>query len=235
MNVFRRRELKYLLNPEQRQVLDLLMQEHMVPDKFGHSTICNLYFDTPDYRLIRRSLEKPVYKEKLRLRSYGTVQEGTDVFLEMKKKYQGVVYKRRVKVTQEQALAFMERLASLPENSQIGRELVYFRDFYQNLEPRVFLSYERQAWFDPVDQGFRMTMDNNILYRMEDLSLSSPVGGRQILSPELTLLEVKASGGVPMWLTEHLSKAGIYKQSFSKYGQAYLQLLSESRGHSYAR
>lgn len=233
MNVFRRRELKYLLNPAQRQALEVLIQEHMVPDKFGHSTICNLYFDTPDYRLIRRSLEKPVYKEKLRLRSYGTIQEGTDVFLEMKKKYMGIVYKRRVRVTQEQALAFMNRQAPLPEDSQIGRELTYFRDFYGNLEPRVYLSYERQAWFDPVDKGFRMTMDRNILYRKSDLSLYLPTGGRQILSPELSLLEVKASGGIPIWLTEHLSKAGIYKQSFSKYGQAYLQLLTESRGNSY--
>lgn len=233
MNVFRRRELKYLLDPAQRQALEVLIQEHMVQDAFGHSTICNLYFDTPDYRLIRRSLEKPVYKEKLRLRSYGTIQEGTDVFLEMKKKYMGIVYKRRIRVTQEQALAFMYRQAPLPEDSQIGRELTYFRDFYGNLEPRVYLSYERQAWFDPVDKGFRMTMDRNIFYRRSDLSLYLSTGGRQILSPELSLLEVKASGGIPIWLTEHLSKAGIYKQSFSKYGQAYLQLLTESRGNSY--
>ena len=151
----------------------------------------------------------------------------------MKKKYLGIVYKRRIRITQEQALAFMNRQAPLPEDSQIGRELTYFRDFYRNLEPRVYLSYERQAWFDPADKGFRMTMDRNIYYRLEDLSLYQPVGGRQILSDELSLLEVKASGGIPIWMTEHLSKAGIYKQSFSKYGQAYLQQLTESRGKSY--
>ena len=230
VNVFRRRELKFLLDSDQRQTIEELLAERMVPDKFGRSTICNLYYDTPDYRLIRRSLEKPIYKEKLRLRSYGRIEPGVDVFLEMKKKYKGVVYKRRVKVSQEQAMAFMERQAPLPEDSQIGRELVYFRDFYRSLEPRVYLCYDRQAWYDPVDKGFRMTLDRNIHYRTENLDLSAPIGGALVLEPELSLLEVKASGGVPLWLTEHLSKAGIFKQSFSKYGRAYLL---ESRGRSY--
>lgn len=127
----------------------------------------------------------------------------------------------------------MERRAPLPMDSQIGRELTYFRDFYRDLAPRVYLCYDRQAWYDPVDKGFRMTLDRNVRYRTEDLSLELPPSGQQILPQELSLLEVKTSGGVPIWLTEHLSQAGIFKQSFSKYGQAYLQLLSESRGHSY--
>ena len=125
-------------------------------------------------------------------------------------------------------------LQQLPKDSQIARELTYFRDFYRDLAPRVYLCYDRQAWYDPVDKGFRMTLDRNIRYRTEDLSLTSPEEGRLLLPPELSLLEVKASGGVPLWLTEHLSKSGIFKQSFSKYGKAYLELLSESRGHSYA-
>lgn len=238
MNVFRRRELKFLVNEQQRQQLELVMKQRMVPDKYGRSTICNLYYDTPDYRLVRRSLERPVYKEKLRLRSYGPAKLGTDVFLEMKKKYMGVVYKRRIPVTEEEAEAFMNRLASLPEDSQIAREMVYFRDFYRELAPRVYLSYERQAWFDPEDSGFRMTLDRNIQYRTTDLSLASPAGGRAILPPDVSLLEVKASGGIPMWLTEHLSRHKIHKQSFSKYGRAYMELLeqsiNESRGRTYA-
>jgi len=230
MNVFRRRELKFLLNPDQKQVIEELMAQRMVPDKYGRSTICNLYYDTPDYRLIRRALEKPVYKEKLRLRSYGRIQPGVDVFLEMKKKYKGVVYKRRLRMSQTEAMEFMNRRAPLPEDCQIGRELEYFRDFYQNLEPRVYLCYDRQAWFDPEDKGFRMTIDRNIRYRMEGLDLTAPVGGALALEPELSLLEVKASGGVPMWLVEHLSRERIFKQSFSKYGRVYLL---ESRGRSY--
>lgn len=238
MDVFRRRELKFIVDAHQRAEIEELMLLHMEPDKFGKSTICNLYYDTPDYRLIRRSLEKPVYKEKLRLRSYGQIRPGVDVFLEMKKKYKGVVYKRRIKLTQEQAQAFLERQAPLPEDSQIAREMVYFRDFYQNLAPRVYLSYERQAWFSKEDAGFRVTLDRNIRFRTTDMSLYEPAGGEQILPPELSLLEVKASGGVPMWMVEHLSKNGIHKQSFSKYGRAYQRLLreklEESRGKIYA-
>jgi SPX domain protein involved in polyphosphate accumulation len=145
MDVFRRRELKFLINEQQRQLLEQEMRQRMVPDKHGRNTICNLYYDTPDYRLIRRSLERPVYKEKLRLRSYGKAVQGADVFLEMKKKYKGIVYKRRIRVTEAEAKAFMERRADLPKDSQIARELVYFRDFYRELEPRVYLSYEREA------------------------------------------------------------------------------------------
>lgn len=238
MDVFRRRELKFLIDQPQRQALQRLLEEKMVPDKYGRSTICNLYYDTPDYRLIRRSLEKPIYKEKLRLRSYGRISPGVDVFLEMKKKYKGIVYKRRIRVTQEQAVAFMERRGELPKDSQIARELAYFRDFYADLAPRVYLSYEREAWYDPLDGGFRMTLDQNIRYRTTDLDLASPIDGRVLLPPELSLLEVKASGGIPMWLTEHLSSQKILKQSFSKYGNAYLEMLeerlSESRGRSYA-
>lgn len=238
MNVFRRRELKFLIDRQQRQALEQLLKEKMVPDKYGQSTICNLYYDTPDYRLIRRSLEKPVYKEKLRLRSYGRIEPGVDVFLEMKKKYKGVVYKRRIRVTQEQAAAFMQCRAQLPQDNQIAREMVYFRDFYKTLEPRVYLSYEREAWYDPTDFGFRMTLDQNIRYRTTELDLEAPIDGRALLPPELSLLEVKASGGIPMWLTEHLSRQHIHKQSFSKYGRAYMELLekhiSESRGRSYA-
>lgn len=238
MNVFRRRELKFLVDEKQRSMLEQIMAQRMVPDEFGKSTICNLYYDTPDFRLIRRSLERPVYKEKLRLRSYGQAVDGADVFLEMKKKYKGIVYKRRIKVSESNAGAFMARQAPLPKDNQIARELIYFRDFYQTLEPRVYLSYERQAWYDPVDSGFRMTLDRNIRYRTTDLKLSSPIGGKTILPDDISLLEVKASGGIPMWLTEWLSSHHIHKQSFSKYGRAYMELLrerlKESRGQIYA-
>ncbi len=229
MNVFRRRELKFILNARQRRDIEALLERRMVPDAYGNSTICSLYYDTPDFRLIRHSLEKPVYKEKLRLRSYGPIVDGTDVFLEMKKKYKGVVYKRRVAVSQQEAMAFMAFEAPLPRDSQIGRELTWFRDFYRTLEPRVYLCYDRQAWYDPVDKGFRVTLDENVRFRTEALDLSVPPSGRFVLEPESYLLEVKASGGVPLWLTEHLSKAGIYKQSFSKYGRAYQILLGTSK------
>lgn len=234
MDVFRRRELKYLVNAEQRRALEQACEARMVPDKYGQKTICNLYYDTDDYRLIRRSLEKPIYKEKLRLRSYGRIGPGVDVFLEMKKKYKGIVYKRRVRVSQSEAFAFMNRTAALPKDTQISRELTYFRDFYPNLTPKVYLSYQRQAWFDPNDGGFRMTIDWDIRYRTVDLDLGADTDGRRILDPEYSLLEVKASGGIPLWLMELLSRLKLHKISFSKYGRAYEELLQESRGHTYA-
>ena len=227
MNVFQRRELKFLLNEDQCAIVQEALHNRMTPDTYGLNTICNLYYDTPDYRLIRHSLSRPVYKEKIRLRSYGMAKPDADVFLELKKKYKGVVYKRRVKVTEPEATAFMNKHGPLRQQNQISREILYFRDFYQILSPRVYLCYDREAWYDPVDSGFRMTLDRNVRYRTTDLSLTSPFGGRTILEPGQTLLEVKAEGAVPLWLVELLTREQIYKQSFSKYGRAYLQMLTE--------
>jgi SPX domain protein involved in polyphosphate accumulation len=238
VDVFRRRELKFIIDAPQRQALEEVLRQRMVPDKHGRSTICNLYYDTSDFRLIRHSLERPVYKEKLRLRSYGLATADADVFLEMKKKYKGVVYKRRIPISEPEAFAFMERIAPLPKDSQIGREMAYFRDYYQDLAPRMYISYDREAWYDSNDGGFRVTMDQSIRFRTTDLSLAIPSQGREILPPELSVLEVKAEGGIPMWMTEFLSKHQIRKESFSKYGRAFQQILQEhleeSRGTTYA-
>ena len=227
MNVFQRRELKFLLNETQLSMIEEAIYNRMTPDPHGLSTICNLYYDTPDYRLIRHSLSHPVYKEKLRLRCYGVARPEADVFLELKKKYKGVVYKRRIKVTEPEAVAFINRSGSLYKQNQISREILYFRDFYRTLAPKVYLCYDREAWYDPVDHGFRMTLDRNIRYRTTELSLSTPFGGREILRPDQTLLEVKAEGAVPLWLVELLTREQIQKQSFSKYGRAYEQMLTE--------
>ena len=132
--VFRRKEQKYLLDDRQRRAFIEQMEAHMQPDKYPRSSIRNIYYDTPDYRLIRRSLEKPVYKEKLRLRCYGSPEAGGDVFLEMKKKYKGVVYKRRVAMTAEAAEAYMADPAARLEAGQIGREIDYFKQFYGQLQ-----------------------------------------------------------------------------------------------------
>ena len=227
MDVFRRREIKFLLDPDQRRAVEEELQRRMVPDEHGPSTVCSLYYDTPDYRMIRRSLERPVYKEKLRLRCYGIATAEADIFLELKKKYKGVVYKRRVKVTEPEAVAFMQRTGELRKQNQISKEIRYTRDFYRSLEPRVFLCYDREAWYDPADRGFRMTLDRNIRYRTDRLTLTENFEGKILLSPELSLLEVKAEGGVPLWLVHLLGRENIRKQSFSKYGSAYLELLKE--------
>ncbi len=233
MDVFRRREIKYLITDQQRSALEAALAKHMEPDRFPHSSIRNIYYDTPDFRLIRYSLEHPVYKEKLRIRCYDS---GGQVFLEMKKKYKGIVYKRRVQVSQALAYAFMEGKCPLPD-SQIGRELTYFRDFYQNLQPQVFLWYERDSWLGKKDAGLRLTMDRDIFYRTEDLRMDSLGGGEAVLEPGWSLMEVKAENAIPLWLTELLARLQIAKVSFSKYGRAYEQELrrrmQEKRGNSY--
>lgn len=234
MDVFRRREIKYLITAQQRQAMEAEFARRMVPDRFAHSSIRNVYYDTPDFRLIRHSLEHPVYKEKLRLRCYGS--NNAEVFLEVKKKYKGIVYKRRILLEEQQAEAFMAGRGDIPD-TQIGREMVYFRDFYQNLQPQVFLSYERDSWAGVNDPGLRVTIDEKICYRTTDLHLTRQPGGEEILEPGLSLMEVKAEYAIPLWLTEMLAHLGIRKVSFSKYGRAYerqlRQKLKEKRGYLY--
>ena len=228
-NVFQRHEIKFLLDSRQRAIVEQAFLGRMEPDAHGESTIRNIYYDTPDYRLIRSSLGKPIYKEKLRMRSYVRAQ-GTDaVFLELKKKYRGVVYKRRIELPLGQAEAAMEGLASLPD-SQIGREIAYAVGFYQNLEPAVFLCYDRSAWFSTEDPTLRATFDRSIRFRTEEMSLRAGAYGRQLLLPGWSLLEIKTASAIPMWLVEALEVGEIRQASFSKYGEAYKTLTRERAG-----
>ena len=228
-NVFERYEIKYLVTGSQRRTLMDEMQRHMKPDEYGKSTICNVYYDTPDFYLIRRSLEKPVYKEKLRVRSYGTAASGDSVFVELKKKYQEVVYKRRVSLPEREAAFYLSSDLSGGLTGQIGSEIDYFRFFYRELAPRVFISYDREAFYDREDDSFRVTFDENSMWRDSDLSLTKAPYGDRILPPGTSLMEVKTSGGIPLWMTSLLSENGIFKTSFSKYGRAYEALAKAQR------
>ncbi len=219
--VFKRYELKYMLTLEQKEMILDAMSRYMLPDKYGRSTIRNIYYDDDSYRLIRRSIERPAYKEKLRVRSYDLASSDSTVFVELKKKYQKVVYKRRLAMSESDAMRWIGRDEVPVTESQISREIDYFIDFYGNLKPKVFLSYEREAFFDKDGGDFRITFDENILARTTDLSLCSPPYGTQILENGKVLMELKCSGAIPLWMVEILSKEKIYKTSFSKYGTAY--------------
>lgn len=223
--IFKRHELKYILTKEQKNIVLKAMEPHMSPDKYGRTTIRNLYFDTDNYRLIRRSIEKPAYKEKLRIRSYCKASPDTPVFVELKKKYKGVVYKRRIPLPEKDAVNWICSGNVCTVQTQITNEIDYFLAYYGNLHPTVFLSYEREAFFAKDCSDFRVTFDENILCRQSNLSLESDVGGNLILEDGLTLMEIKCSGGIPLWMTEILSKEHIYKTSFSKYGTAYQTLI----------
>lgn len=226
--VFKRYELKFLLTAEQKTRLLPEIEKHMSLDKYGRTLIKNLYFDTDTYRLIRRSLEKPAYKEKLRIRSYGNTNPDSTVFVELKKKYNGVVYKRRIPMAEQEAMAWFRGWGDAPE-SQIGREIRYFAGYYETLHPTVFLSYEREAYFCREGSDLRLTFDDNILCRQENLSLCAENYGTPILDPGQVLMEVKCPGGIPLWLTSLLSREKLYKTSFSKYGTAYQTMIFSKR------
>lgn len=224
---FQRKEVKYMITYRQRARLQRLMEEHMTPDSFGKSTIMNIYYDTENRQLIRHSMEKPIYKEKLRVRSYGTATPDSTVFVELKKKYKGIVYKRRVSMSQREAKLWLERGAQAPKDSQIVKEIDYFKQIYP-LEAAMFLSYQREAYFGKEDSDFRMTFDDAIFWRDYDICLCKGAYGRVLLPPHTQLLEVKAALGMPLWLADFFSENGIYKTSFSKYGNAYTALLKEA-------
>ena len=229
-NIFERYEIKFLLDSRQRAMVERAFEGRMLPDMHGESTICNIYYDTPDCRLVRTSLEKPVYKEKLRLRSYGPVLEEQQVFLELKKKYRDVVYKRRIELPDDVAERYLAGLSPLPYDSQVGREIDYFRRFYPGLQPMVYLCYDRSPWYAVDDAGFRATFDRNIRFRQEDMTLTAQPGGERLLMPHESLFEVKTSGAIPLWLAETLDRAGAQKCSFSKYGEAYKVFSKERLG-----
>ena len=230
--VFKRYEYKYLVSRSQRRYIEQQIRLHrMQEDEYGETTICNIYYDTPDYRLIRRSIEKPVYKEKLRLRSYGRAGENDTVFLELKKKFDGIVYKRRISLGLQDATRFLSGMAPLPKEGQIPRELEYFYKYYGNLQPSMYLSYDRVAWFSKYDKNLRVTFDQDIAFRNWDMHLSSAPGGRQLLNPGESVMEIKVAGAMPLWLVDILNSTGVQKTSFSKYGRAYLTILSEQKLH----
>ena len=222
--VFKRYELKFLLTSEQKARLLPEIEKHMRLDKYGRTLIKNLYFDTDTYRLIRRSLEKPDYKEKLRIRSYGETGPDTTTFVELKKKYNGVVYKRRIPMAEKAAMAWLRGWEE-PPACQIAEEIRYFAGYYETLHPTVFLSYEREAYYCKDGSDFRLTFDHNILCRRENLSLCAENYGTPLLPPGQVLMEVKCPGGIPLWLTGLLSREKLYTTSFSKYGTAYQTMI----------
>jgi hypothetical protein len=175
---------------------------------------------------VRRSIERPVYKEKLRVRCYSEAQNGVPVFVEIKKKYDSVVYKRRIAMTNSDATDWLCGGKIPEEDSQITREIEYFRNYYKTLSPRVFLSYEREAYFDISGGDFRVTFDENILARQDRLSLDESVSGILLLPENVTLMEIKTSGALPMWMTNIMTREKIHRTSFSKYGTAYKKMVN---------
>ncbi len=233
-NTFERYEEKYLLSAAQYQAIMTGLRGRMQPDLFGRSMVSSIYYDTPDYRLIRTSLEKPDYKEKLRVRAYGNPSAESKAFVELKKKVDGIVYKRRVEMPLSQAsLLLSGKKTEL--DTQITREIQYFVRFYQP-QPSVFLSYRRVA-YTGAESGLRITFDDDIRFRTSALRLTAGIWGQELLAPGMTLMEIKAPGAMPLWLCALLNYNHVYPASFSKYGACYRdfiypQLRQEEKGQN---
>lgn len=228
IEVFNRYESKYLMNTSKFSELYADLLHYMELDAYNKQhdfySISNIYYDTPTDTLIRASLAKPKYKEKLRLRAYGVPQETDKVYLEIKKKFTGLVNKRRTALRLDEAYEFVQTgIAPTRQdymNLQVVNEITYFLRLY-NLEPRLYLSYDRKALFSKESRDLRITFDTNIRCRRYDLKLEQGDYGEQLLEPDQWLMEIKAENTVPLWLSRLLAKHGLYRTSFSKYGNEY--------------
>lgn len=244
--IFKRYEIKYTVTAEQKKRILKVMEPYMEPDRFGRSTVRNIYYDTDDYVLARHSIAKPDFKEKLRIRCYERADADSTVFVELKRKFDGVVYKRRIGLPEADAMKWMagSRDPAImrevdAESPQVASEIEYFKGLYSGLKPVMYMSYEREAYrmrkgASILDggEGFRVTFDSNILCRESDLTLRSEASGDRILEEGMYLMELKCPGAIPMWMTRVLSEEHIYKTSFSKYGTAYIRRLIQCSTNS---
>lgn len=233
--VFARSEVKYLVSDKQRELIEHEMLRWMRPDEFGRSTVRSLYYDTPDHLLIRRSLAAPVYKEKLRLRSYKQADETSPVYAEIKKKFDGVVYKRRCRMTNAAAEAYLSggwqdgpyknEQEDSALDAQVTKELDFMLSRYKTLAPAAFVSCEREAFYAVDDHEFRITFDDNILGR-DTRPVTHGRHRRTEASPGRSVAdEIKAGGAFPLWICRILTEEKIHKTSFSKYGNIYRRVI----------
>lgn len=236
IEVFNRYEHKYMLDKETYLKLIKILDEHMVLDKYNVNhkpyTIANIYFDTSDDYLIRTSLAKPPYKEKLRLRAYGIPELKSKVYLEIKKKYKGIVNKRRTTLRLDEAYSFVKNKTApdLREymNMQVMREIEYFLKVY-DLEPKVYLAYDRIAYFEKDNNDLRISFDTNIRSRRYDVKLENGDYGEKLLKEDLYLMEIKTSLAKPLWLTKALTDLDIKRKSFSKYGIEFKNMINSRK------
>lgn len=234
---FERAEQKYIISPKKKQALLNDIKDHIVPDSYGRTTIQSIYLDTNDRRLIRNSMDAEAYKEKLRLRSYGIPSDKDTVFLELKKKYLGTVYKRRESMSLAEARRYVLN-GIIPKDSQIMREIEYSMELYGRPKPSVLISCEREAYYEATNEDIRITFDTDLRFRTHDLLLEKGSMGTTIFSDGSCILEIKVPSSIPLWLDKALKRLCIYPSSFSKYKEAYQIIMTEelykfSKGDQY--
>ena len=231
-NTFQRYEIKYLVSTAQKELIKSGLSGYIQTNEFSFSTIRNIYYDTENFHLVRSSLEKPLYKEKLRVRSYRDICPGDPVFVEIKKKYDHIVYKRRLEMPEHDMEDWLMGDARKQPDSQIGKEIAYFCDYYHGLRPAVYLSYDREAYQGVIDPEFRVTFDTNIMARTDHLSLLEAPFGEYVIPKDQCIMEIKVAGAYPLWLSKIITELHLQKTSFSKYGTVYQNMiLPELGGH----
>ena len=219
METFQRIEKKYLLDQKQYQELKEKLMDHVVPDKYFETSIRSLYYDTDKFELIRRSIEKPEYKEKLRVRSYGKADQDDEVFVELKKKLDGMVYKRRTKARYADLMNNIEKVDF--KDRQVGNEIRYALNYYGKLRPAVYIGCKRHSYSGKDDESLRVTFDSDISYRMKDLSLNESDKDKKVT--DKIVMELKVKDAMPLWLTSLLDEVKAYPRGFSKVGTAFMK------------
>jgi hypothetical protein len=228
IEIFNRYENKYLLDSDIFVKLQSRISDWMELDAYNKQhelySIANIYYDTPDSHLIRTSLGKPQYKEKLRVRSYGTPDSASKVYVEIKKKVAGLTNKRRSSMMLDEALGFLKTgqpPTLRPEmNAQVIQEVKYILDQHELL-PSLYLAYDRRAYFGIGQHDLRLSFDTNIRSRRNGLDLTFGPYGEPLLPDGVWLMEVKTRQSIPIWLAKLLSEFEVYPISFSKYGTEY--------------
>ena len=231
-SIFERVESKYVLNRTQYdQLMDRIINR-LQEDLFPHSNISSIYFDTDDYRLARAALDKPAYREKLRLRSYGMKDDSSEVFMELKKKYLGVIYKRRRAMSYHDSMNYI-LFGKKPDNTQIINEIDYMMKKYPDLKPRVLISYQRDSYVFVDDNNIRITFDYNVRYSLDNVTLKNNRAEKQLTGEDTVIMEIKSLNAMPLWLTEILDEMKIFPGNYSKYGQIYTDIIMKGAKKCY--
>lgn len=223
INNFQRVEEKYVIAKEDKEKLLKIINSYIKEDEYFKSEIHNIYFDTKNNDLIINSLEKPIYKDKFRIRSYGIPKYNDYVFLEMKTKYKGVVGKRRIKVKLNEIDDYLEN--NKETNNKILKEIIYYYKFY-NLQKAIYIAYDRESYKGKEDSNLRITFDSNLRSRRNDLNFKG-IKMKKYFNEDYYIMEIKTIGALPLWLARSLSELEIYPTSFSKYGKIYEREMKE--------
>lgn len=222
LTIIDRFEQKYFITDSDYKKLMRKINDKLEKDKYFKETIYNVYFDNDSNELINRSMDKPMYKEKVRLRSYEIPKNDTVVFLEIKKKFDDYGNKRRIEITHKEALDYIEKRKIPKCNKQIMNEIDYCFNKY-NLKPIVSINYDRLAYYFKEDPSYRITFDNNVRYSFNDVSLKD-LSDSNLLFENGYIMEVKTLNGLPLWFNKILDELRIYPTSYSKIGKIYTSI-----------